>query len=427
MTRNETWPNRFWGSRDVPKTKREFFDAVVAPPPQGDAPEVATIRLYGPIDSWGGYWGISAKDVGGVLDALPESVTHIILRINSPGGHVFEGISIMNLLGAHRAKVTAVVDGLAASAASVIAAGADETVMSPGTQMMIHCTSTIVWGNAAEMRKEAAVLEGLDRSLAEIYTAKAGQKDWAALLEAETWLTAADAVAEGLADRVATIPDAGETETVGEEDEVLIVPDDDEPEDIAAARVIRFAARTVRTQAAATAAPKLPSSTEPGDPNRKENAVAYSDLTAGLRERLGVTDAEASDETLLAALDEALEEGAETPVTEAVVPEGAVLIDANALADLRSDAAAGRQALEAQAAARRDGIVQAAINEGRIAPASRDTWRAQLDTNEEGTSKLLASLASNTIPVAEIGKSDDATSADDALYGSVFGSTEKEA
>src|SRR5690554_544560 len=147
MTRTETWPNRFWGSRDVPKTKREFFDAVVAPPPQGDAPEIATIRLYGPIDSWGGYWGISAKDVGGVLDALPESVSQIILRINSPGGHVFEGISIMNLLAAHRAKVTAVVDGLAASAASVIAAGADETVMSPGTQMMIHCTSTIVWGN----------------------------------------------------------------------------------------------------------------------------------------------------------------------------------------------------------------------------------------------------------------------------------------
>ena len=153
MTRNETWPNRFWGSQSVPKTKREFFDAVVAPKPSGEAPEIATIRLYGPIDSWGGFWGISAKDVGGVLDALPDSVTQIILRINSPGGHVFEGISIKNLLRAHKAKVTAVVDGLAASAASVIAAGADETVMSPGTQMMIHCTSTIVWGNAADMRK----------------------------------------------------------------------------------------------------------------------------------------------------------------------------------------------------------------------------------------------------------------------------------
>ncbi len=64
MTRAETWPNRFWGGHDLPKSKREFFDAVVAPPPVGDNPQIATIRLYGPIDSWGGFWGISAKDVG---------------------------------------------------------------------------------------------------------------------------------------------------------------------------------------------------------------------------------------------------------------------------------------------------------------------------------------------------------------------------
>lgn len=416
MTRTETWPNRFWGSRDVPKTKREFFDAVVAPPPQGDEPEVATIRLYGPIDSWGGYWGISAKDVGGVLDQLPESVNQIILRINSPGGHVFEGISIMNLLGAHRAKVTAVVDGLAASAASVIAAGADETVMSPGTQMMIHCTSTIVWGNAAEMRKEAAVLEGLDRSLAEIYTAKAGEKDWATLLEAETWLTAADAVAEGLADRVATIPDAGETETVGDEDEsVVLVPDEAEPEDMAAARVIRFAAR--RTAAATGAAsPKLPSSTEPGDPNRKENVVAYDDLTAGLRERLGVTDADANDETLLAALDEALAEQAEPTPAAAALPAGFTAIDESVLADLQKNARAGAEARAEQERTRRDGIVEAALREGRIASASKAAIRANLDTDEAGTIAFLATLPKNTaVPVTEVGHSDSLTSAADAL------------
>lgn len=426
MTRNETWPNRFWGSRDVPKTKREFFDAVVAPTPSGDEPEIATIRLYGPIDSWGGYWGISAKDVGSVLDALPESVSQIILRINSPGGHVFEGISIMNLLGAHRAKVTAVVDGLAASAASVIAVGADETVMSPGTQMMIHCTSTIVWGNAAEMRKEAAVLEGLDRSLAEIYTAKAGEKDWAALLEAETWLTAADAVTEGLADRVAVIPDAGETATVGDEDDVLLVlVDDEEPDDMAAASVIRFASHPVPTQAAARVAHRLPSSSEPGDPNRKENAVAYSDLTAGLRERLGVTDADASDETLLAALDETLEEQADATPT-ATMPAGTVAIDATVLAELQSNARLGAEARAEQDRARRDGIVATALNEGRITAASRDAWRAQLDTNEEGTSTLLNSLAKNTVPVVEVGKSDTLTSADDSLYAKAWGSKNEE-
>ena len=413
MTRNETWPNRFWGSQTVPKTKREFFDAVVAPKPSGEAPEIATIRLYGPIDSWGGFWGISAKDVGGVLDALPDSVTQIILRINSPGGHVFEGISIKNLLRAHKAKVTAVVDGLAASAASVIAAGADETVMSPGTQMMIHCTSTIVWGNAADMRKEAAVLEGLDRSLAEIYTAKAGEKDWAALLEAETWLTAAEAVAEGLADRVADIPDAGESATVGDDpDQLVVIPDEDEPEDSAAARIIRFAAVVHQT----------PDSSEPGEPNRKENAVAYSDLTAGLRERLGVTDADATDEALLAALDEALEEQAEAPeAPTAALPEGVVAIDATALAELREGARAGAEARAAQDTARRDGVIDAALREGRITSASQSHFRAMLDADEAAATALIASLASNTVNTTEIGTSDSINDADAALYGEIYG------
>lgn len=413
MTRNETWPNRFWGSQAVPKTKREFFDAVVAPKPSGEAPEIATIRLYGPIDSWGGFWGISAKDVGGVLDALPDSVTQIILRINSPGGHVFEGISIKNLLRAHKAKVTAVVDGLAASAASVIAAGADETVMSPGTQMMIHCTSTIVWGNATDMRKEAAVLEGLDRSLAEIYTAKAGEKDWAALLEAETWLTAAEAVAEGLADRVADIPDAGESATVGDDpDQIVVIPDEDEPEDSAAARIIRFAAVVHQT----------PDSSEPGEPNRKENAVAYSDLTAGLRDRLGVTDADATDEALLAALDEALAEQAEAPeAATAELPEGVVAIDATALAELREGARAGAEARAAQDTARRDGIIDAALREGRITSASQSHFRAMLDADEAGATALIASLATNTVNTTEIGTSDSINDADAALYGEIYG------
>lgn len=414
MTRTETWPNRFWGSQDVPKTKREFFDAVVAPKPSGDAPEIATIRLYGPIDSWGGFWGISAKDVGGVLDALPDSVTQIILRINSPGGHVFEGISIKNLLRAHKAKVTAVVDGLAASAASVIATGADETVMSPGTQMMIHCTSTIVWGNAADMRKEAAVLEGLDRSLAEIYSAKAGEKDWAALLESETWLTAADAVEMGLADRVADIPDAGESSTVGDDEQIILIPDEEEPEDRAAARIIRYAAR----------APKLPDSTEPGDPNRKENAVAYSDLTAGLRERLGVTDADATDETLLAALDEALAEQHENTTVTAALPAGTVAIDATVLADLQNSARAVSELRAAQDAARRDGIIDNALREGRMTSASQAHFRAMLDADEAGATALIASLAKNTVNTREIGKVDAIDDADAALYQSVYGKKE---
>jgi len=419
MTLNTKARNRFWGEKPVPKSKAEFFNAVTMPAPVGEG-TVATIRMYGPIDSWGGFWGISTKDVGQVLDALPDSVTQVILRINSPGGEVFEGVSILNMLRAHKATVTAVVDGLAASAASVIAAGCDETVMSPGTQMMIHSPWTFTLGNATELRKDADRLEGIESSLIEIYQAKAGNADWATLLAEETWYTAAETVTAGLADRVAVIPDAGEAATVGEEEPlIVVVPLDGDDED--AAHVTRIAAfATARTN-------KLPSSSEPGNPNRKENAVAYGDLQAGIRERLGMTDANASDETLFAALDEALEEQADPATPVATIPEGAVVMDADTLADLRAQAALGAQAREQQQSDRRDTIVAKALAEGRIAVSSKDSWRAQLDKDEDGISTLLGSFPKNTVPVAEVGHSDTVSSADDALYANAWGQTEKEA
>ncbi|MGV8852825.1 MAG: head maturation protease, ClpP-related [Rhodoglobus sp.] len=418
MTLNTKNMNRFWGEKPIPKSKAEFFNAVTMPAPVGEG-TVATIRLYGPIDSWGGFWGISTKDVGQVLDALPETVTQVILRINSPGGEVFEGVSILNMLRAHKASVTAVVDGLAASAASVIAAGCDETVMSPGTQMMIHSPWTFTLGNATQLRKDADRLEGIESSLIEIYQAKAGDADWSTLLAEETWYTAAETVTAGLADRVAVIPDAGEAATVGDEEPVIVVVPLDGDEDSAhTTRIATFA--TARTN-------KLPSSSEPGNPNRKENAVAYSDLQAGIRERLGVTDANASDETLFAAFDEALAERAEPETPVSTIPEGAVVMDAASLTELREQAAQGAQALEQQHSARRDTIIEKALADGRIAASSQEGWRAQLDKDEDGIATLLGSFPKNTVPVAEVGHSDTVNNAEDALYAQAWGQNEKEA
>lgn len=165
----------------------------------------ATIRLYDCIDSWGGEWGISAREFGQVLDTLGPSVNEIRLHINSPGGDTFEGIAILNQLRAHDAKFVAVVDGIAASAASFIAAGADETVMSSNSQMMIHDAWGLVIGNSAEMHKFADdVLDKVSQNVASIYAAKAGgdAQAWRAAMQAETWYTAEEAVAAGLADTV---------------------------------------------------------------------------------------------------------------------------------------------------------------------------------------------------------------------------------
>lgn len=415
MTRRD---NRYWGSLPVPKSKSEFFNAVTTPAPAGDG-TVATIRLYGPIDSWGGFWGVSAKDVGAVLDALPSTVEQIVLRINSGGGEVFEGVSILNMLRAHKATVTAVVDGLAASAASVIAAGANETVMSPGTQMMIHSPSVIAWGNATHLRKQADVLDTIERSIVDIYKAKAGEKDWAALLADETWMTASEAVTLGLVDREAVVPDAGPPSTVGTDDEALLIPDEDEPVD-SAARLVVFSA------AARASAPKLPDSSEPGEPNRKDVTRMSDTLQDGLRERLGMTAA-ATDAEVMAVLDERLAAPATDSVVVPPIPAGAVVMDAAALADLRRDAALGVQARNEQISAQRDAVVNDALREGRITSESRDHWRQMLDTDAEPIAvAALASMAvGSAMPVVEIGHADGVTDAEDAMYRKAFPKTQE--
>ncbi|MDF2917719.1 MAG: MPMin1 [Microbacterium sp.] len=415
MTKRDS---RYWGKLPVPESKAEFFNAVTTPAPSGDG-TVATIRLYGPIDSWGGYWGVSAKDVSAVLDALPKSVDKIVLRINSPGGEVFEGVSILNMLRAHKATVTAVVDGRAASAASVIAAGCNECVMSPGTQMMIHSPSVIAWGNSTVLRKQADILDGIEKSIIEIYTAKAGEKDWATLLADETWMTATAAVEQGLADRVGVVEDSGPVDTVGDDDETVLIPDEDEPED-SAARLVVFASE------ARPSAHKLPVSTESGEPHRKENVMGYDDLKAGLAQRLGVTDAAASDDVLLSALDGKLAEPAPTAAAAPPIPKGAVVVDGAAFEEMKAQAALGATAREEQIKARRDEFVATALREGRIVAASKDAWREALDENEERFTAVINGFPKNTaLAVTELGHSDEVTDSESALHDRVYPSAQK--
>lgn len=130
------------------------------------------INIYGDIGS--SWWANSVSASAFVKDLDDLDADEIDLHLNSRGGDAFDGITIYNALRANRAKVTVYVDGLAASAASVIAMAGDEIVMGKGAEMMIHDASGLSFGNAADMAKMGSILDKLSDSIADIYAETAG-------------------------------------------------------------------------------------------------------------------------------------------------------------------------------------------------------------------------------------------------------------
>lgn len=172
-----------------------------------DAAETTEVLIY---DEIGGWCGLPADEF---VSSLQEITTpNIDVRINSPGGSLFDGIAIYNALVKHPSFITTYVDSLAASAASIIAMGGDKCVMMVGAQMMIHDALGIEQGNAGDMRDMATFLDKQSENIATIYQAKAGgdAEDWRNLMLAETWMFAQEAVDLGLADEVYVKPKAQE-------------------------------------------------------------------------------------------------------------------------------------------------------------------------------------------------------------------------
>jgi len=150
-----------------------------------------------------GWFGVLASEFVGELRKVKAST--INLHLNSPGGDVFDGIAIRNALAQHPATVNVVVDGIAASIASVIATAGDTVTMASGSMLMVHDPWAMVVGNASDMRGTADALDKMAESIAGFYAARAGtETDWRAVMAAETWYTADEAVAAGLADSVAS-------------------------------------------------------------------------------------------------------------------------------------------------------------------------------------------------------------------------------
>lgn len=163
------------------------------------ASDEAEVMLY---DEVGGWFGAYADEF---IDELAQiTAPRLKVRVNSPGGSVFEGIAIANALRSHPADVTVQVDGLAASIASVIALAGDRLVMQPNSMLMIHDASGLCMGDAGDMQQMAGLLDAISDNIASAYAAKAGgtAADWRALMQAETWYSADGAVEAGLADEV---------------------------------------------------------------------------------------------------------------------------------------------------------------------------------------------------------------------------------
>lgn len=162
----------------------------------------AEVLIYGAI---GNFWGdsISAKDFTKALKDLPDTVTNLDIRINSPGGDVFDGFSIFNVLKRHKAKKTIYIDGMAFSIASIIALAGDEIIMGEGAQFMIHLPWTYAAGNKIELMTTIERLESIEDELVGIYhrKTKIDKNELRDLMAKETYFTASEAVDMGFADR----------------------------------------------------------------------------------------------------------------------------------------------------------------------------------------------------------------------------------
>lgn len=177
-------------------------------PRAAQADEPATISMFDVIgqDFWTGE-GVTAKRVAAALRSLGK--TPVTINLNSPGGDMFEGLAIYNLLREHPAEVTVRVMGLAASAASIIAMAGDRIEMGLGTFLMVHNSWGMVIGNQQDMRDAAETFAEFDAAMADIYAARTGLPvtEIADLMAEETWLRPATAIEKGFADATFDAPE----------------------------------------------------------------------------------------------------------------------------------------------------------------------------------------------------------------------------
>lgn len=169
---------------------------------EGDEPTNAELLIFAAIGDWEEMGDVSAKAFSKSLSELPKSVKRIDLHINSPGGSVFEASAIYSRLADHKSQKIVYIDGLAASAASVIAMVGHKIYIRSNAMMMIHLPSGIAMGNADDMRHMATALDAVTDTMLNVYAKRTGGERDAirAMMADETWFTPQDAVEKGFAD-----------------------------------------------------------------------------------------------------------------------------------------------------------------------------------------------------------------------------------
>ena len=185
-------------NRDLPSSAMERWNGGIKAA-KSDENSISVFDVIG-ADWYGD--GVTASRIAGALRAIGGA--DVTVNINSPGGDMFEGLAIYNLLREYEGKVTVKVLGLAASAASVIAMAGDEVQIGRGAFLMIHNCWVYAMGNRHDLAQIAADMEPFDKAMNDIYGAKTGlnAETIEAMMNAETYIGGSDAVEKGFADRL---------------------------------------------------------------------------------------------------------------------------------------------------------------------------------------------------------------------------------
>lgn len=185
------------GKRDLPAAAIDRWDGSIRAAAQSGENTITIFDVIGE-DWWGD--GVSANRIAAALRSLGGD--DVTVHINSPGGDMFEGLAIYNLLREYQGKVTVKVLGLAASAASIIAMAGDEVQIGRGAFLMIHNAWIVAAGNRNDFREYADYLEPFDKAMADIYAARSGMpvEEIQSLMDKESFIGGGDSVEKGLAD-----------------------------------------------------------------------------------------------------------------------------------------------------------------------------------------------------------------------------------